>query len=96
MFTSYTNKLYTAKDLKVLQVVLTCKINNRRSKLTIQIVNSEQEFDFIIRSLPAEAVHGRDELVMRNTAGIILVEDLEHALREERLRKHNRTIINKR
>ena len=53
--------------------------------LTIQIVYFEEELDLIVGALPRELVHRIEELRQADGAAAVAVEDLEDALREERL-----------
>jgi len=53
--------------------------------LTIQIVHLKQKPDLIFRGLAGELVHRVDKFLQRDGARIVLVEDLEYSLREERL-----------
>ena len=55
--------------------------------LTVYVVDLEEELDLVVRRLSGELVHGVDELLQRDAAVVILVEDVEHALHEERLKK---------
>lgn len=54
---------------------------------TINVVNLEQEFYLVVRTFPCKLVHSIDELLKRYGSRIILVENLEHSVGEERLRK---------
>lgn len=53
------------------------------SCLTIQVIHLEEEPYLVFGRLPREPVHRRDELLQRDGARVVLVEDLEHSLREE-------------
>lgn len=62
--------------------------------LTIQIVHLKQKPDLIIRGLACELVHRVDKFLQRDGARVVLIEDLEHSLREERLKMgQNSSII---
>lgn len=56
-----------------------------RNYLTVQIVDFEEEPDFVVSALTCELMHGLDELLQRDGSRVVLVEDLEDALREEGL-----------
>jgi hypothetical protein len=63
--------------------------------LTIQIVHLEQKLDLVIRGLTSELVHRVDKFLQRNGTRVVLVEDLEHSLCEERLEMgQNNCMIN--
>jgi hypothetical protein len=63
--------------------------------LTIQIVHLEQKLDLIIRGLAGELVHRVDKFLQRDGARVVLIEDLEHSVREERLKMgQNNSITN--
>lgn len=53
--------------------------------LTVDVVNLEEEPDLVVGSLAGELVHRVQELLQRYGARVVLVEDLEDPLREERL-----------
>ncbi len=53
--------------------------------LTVDVVDLEEELDLVVRGLPRELVHGVDELLQADGPVVVLVEDVEHALNEERL-----------
>ena len=53
--------------------------------LTIQIVHLKQKPDLIIRGLAGELMHRVDKFLQRDGPRVVLIEDLEHSLREERL-----------
>jgi len=54
-------------------------------KPTIYIVDFKQKADLVIGRLTRELVYRIDKLLQRNGTRVVLVEDLEYALREERL-----------
>lgn len=60
-------------------------MGNPICKLTIYVVDLEQKPDLVICRLSRELVYGINELLQRNRARVVLVEDLENALREEGL-----------
>ncbi len=51
--------------------------------LTVDVVDFEEEFDFVVRRLSGELVHGVDELLQGDAPVVVLVEDVEHPLHEE-------------
>lgn len=55
--------------------------------VTVQIVDFEQEFYFVFRRLTRKLMHCVDELVQCDCPRVILVEDLEDSLVEERLKQ---------
>jgi len=54
-------------------------------KLTIYIVDFKQKANLVVGRLTRELVYRIDKLLQRNGTRVVLVEDLEDALREERL-----------
>lgn len=54
---------------------------------TVEVVNFEEEPNFVVGGLPGELMHRVQELLERNRARVVLVEDLENALGEERLQR---------
>lgn len=55
-------------------------------KLTVKIVDSEEEFELVVGRLSCELLHGSQELGERHGAAHVPVEDLENAFGEERLK----------
>lgn len=51
--------------------------------VTIAIVDFEQEADLVVGRLAGELVHRSQELAQGDGPGVVVVEDLEHPLREE-------------
>lgn len=51
--------------------------------VAIQIVDFEEKFDFVLGRLARELVHGVDELLQRDGARVVFVEDLEDTFVEE-------------
>jgi hypothetical protein len=63
------------------------------TQITVQIVHLEQKPDLIIWRLAGELVHRVDEFLQRDGPRIVLIEDLEHTFREERLEKSTTNLI---
>ena len=57
------------------------------SRLTVNVVDLEEELDLVVGTLSGELVHGVDELLQADAPVVVLVEDVKHALHEERLRQ---------
>lgn len=57
----------------------------RNNKLTVKVVNLEEEADLVFRRLSSIPMDGRNELLQRDGATVVFVEDLEHTLGEQRL-----------
>ena len=55
--------------------------------LTVYVVDLEEELDLVVRRLSGELVHGVQELLEGDGPAVVLVEDLEHSLHEERLQQ---------
>ena len=55
--------------------------------LTVYVVDLEEELDLVVRRLYGELVHGVQELLEGDGPAVVLVEDLEHSLHEERLQQ---------
>ena len=55
-------------------------------QLTINIVNFEEKFDFIIWRLSSKLVHGINKLLKGNASIVILIKDVEHSLNKEGLK----------
>lgn len=54
--------------------------------VAIQIVDFEEKFDFVLGRLAGELVHGVDELLQRDGARVVFVEDLKDAFVEKWLK----------
>jgi hypothetical protein len=61
---------------------------NYSYSLTIQIIDFKEEFNLIFRRLTRELMHGVNEFLECDCAGIVLVENLENSLGEEGLNKN--------
>ena len=57
-------------------------------RLTVQIIDPEEELELIVGRLAGELLHGTQELGQRDGATLVAVEDLEHAFGEERLQNY--------
>ena len=55
--------------------------------LTVDVVDFEEELDFVLRSLSSKLVDSIDELLEGNWAAVIFVEDLEDSLHKEWLQR---------
>ena len=62
------------------------QIRSKKDLLTVDVVDHEEELDLVVRRLSGELVHGVDELLQRDAAVVILVEDVKHPLDEEGLK----------
>lgn len=51
--------------------------------LTVDVVDFEQKFNFVLWRLTGKLMNGIDELLQRNRTGIVFVEYLEHTVREK-------------
>lgn len=55
-------------------------------KITINIIDFEQELNLVLLRLASELVHRVDKLLQRYRAVVVFVEDLKHALRKKWLK----------
>lgn len=51
--------------------------------LTVDVVDFEQKFNFVLWRLTGKLMNGIDELLQRNRTGIVFVEYLEYTVREK-------------
>ena len=68
------------------------ELNNYLLILTVNVVDLEEEFDFVVRTLPRELVHGIDELLQWDRPIVVLVEDVKNALHKEWLDRRRGTM----
>ena len=57
------------------------------SRLTINVVDFEEEFDFVVWRLPGKLVHGVNKLLQADASVVIFVKDVKDSLHKEGLKK---------
>ena len=60
--------------------------------VTVDVVDFEEEFDFVVGRLSCKLVHGVDELLQGDAPVVVLVEDVKHPLNEEWLKRKSQKI----
>ena len=57
------------------------------SRLTINVVDFEEEFDFVVWRLPGKLVHGVNKLLQADASVVIFVKDVKDSFHKEGLKK---------
>ena len=56
-------------------------------RLTINVVDFEEEFDFVVWRLPGKLVHGVNKLLQADASVVIFVKDVKDSFHEKGLKK---------
>ena len=56
-------------------------------RLTINVVDFEEEFDFVVWRLPGKLVHGVNKLLQADASVVIFVKDVKDSFHKEGLKK---------